>query len=307
MGTPLICLNFQLSYGSCRLVANVLVGLLGRAGSSPVCLRRKVPLMARDETTVIAQLRSSHDRLVRELETLGEVGLAEPSACPEWSVGRVVAHLGSGAEIASMTLEAALAGSDQGAGQEAMGQVWQRYDALGDTAATERSISANETLLDRLESLTPDQQETLVVPFFTGPKPLPIFGAFRLAEHAVHTWDVAVTREPADELAPEMAQIVLDAVVAPMVGRLASNPGPGESVVGVHLSDTGRSLVLELDPTVGLRAPRPGEAPEARLDISTAAFVRLVYGRLDADHTPDSVAPSDAAVLDQLRLTFPGF
>lgn len=263
--------------------------------------------MARDVATVISQLRSSHDRLVRELDTVGEAGLAEPSACSGWSVGRVVAHLGSGAEIASMTLEAALAGSDQGAGQEAMKQVWQRYDALDDAGAAEQSVSANKTLLDRLESLTPDQQETLVVPFFAGPTPLSIFGAFRLAEHAVHTWDVAVTRDPADELAPEAAQIILDAVVAPMIGRLASDPEPGEPVVGVHLSDTGRRLILELDGTVGLRAPRPADAPEAHLDISTAAFVRVVYGRLDADHTPQSVAPSDAAVLDQLRRTFPGF
>lgn len=260
-----------------------------------------------DGATVIAQLRSSHDRLVRQLEALGENGLAAPSACSEWSVGRVVAHLGSGAEIASMTLDAALAGGDQGAGQEAMQQVWQRYDALDDPAATEQSIGANEALLEKLESLTPTQLETLVVPFFTGPTSLPVFGAFRLAEHAVHTWDVAVTRDPADELAPEAAQVVLDAVVAPMIGRLASDPVPGESVVGVHLRDTGRTLVLELGPTVGLRAPRPGEAPESRLDISTAAFVRLVYGRLDAGHTPDTVATSDAATLDRLRRTFPGF
>ena len=219
----------------------------------------------------------------------------------------MVAHLGSGAEIASMTLEAALAGSDQGADQEAIGQVWQRYDALDDTAAAERSIAANETLLHRLESLTPDQHETLVVPFSTGPTPLPIFSAFRLAEHAVHTWDVAVTRDPAAELAPEMAQIILDAIVVPMAGRLASTSGPGESVVGLHLSDSGRRLVLDLDPTVGLRAPRAGEEPETRLEISTAAFVRLVYGRLDASHTPGSVAGSDAALLDQLRRMFPGF
>lgn len=263
--------------------------------------------MAREAATVIAQLRSSHDRLVRELEALGDAGLAGPSACSEWSVGRVVAHLGSGAEIASRALEGALAGHDQGVDQEAMQAVWQRYDALDEAAAAERSVSVNETLLHRLESLTPDQQETLVVPFFVGPTPLPIFTSFRLAEHAVHTWDVVVARDPAAELTPAAAQIILDAVVVPMAGRLASNPGPGESVVGLHLSDSGRRLILELTPTVGLRAPDPGEAPGARLDISTSAFVRLVYGRLDVGHTPGSVAGSDAALLDQLRSSFPGF
>lgn len=260
-----------------------------------------------DGATVIDQLRSSHDRLVRQLDALGEVGLAEPSACSEWSVGRVVAHLGSGAEIALMTLEAGLAGSDQGAGQDAMQLVWQRYDAMADATAAAQSISANEALLDRLQSLTAEQQETLVVPFFTGPTPLPTFGGFRLAEHAVHTWDVAVARDPAAELAAEAAPIILDAVVVPMVGRFASLPGASESGVGVHLRDIGRTLVLELGPTGALRAPRPGEAPEAHLDISTAAFVRLVYGRLDADHTPDTVKASDPAMLDRLRLAFPGF
>lgn len=263
--------------------------------------------MSGDPATVIEQLRSSHERLLHELGALGEGGLAGPTACSQWSVGRVVAHLGSGAEIALSTLEAGLAGHDQGTGPEAMARVWQLYDALDDRAATQRSISANETLLERLESLTPDEAATLVVPFFTGPTSLRVFGAFRLAEHAVHTWDIAVTRDPAVELAPDAARIIMDVVVPPMVGRVAGDPAPGAPAVAVHLRDPDRRLVLELHPTVRLREPRPGEAPEARLDTTTAAFVRLLYGRLDADHTPASVAPSDATVLDQLRLTFPGF
>jgi hypothetical protein len=35
------------------------------------------------------------------------------------------------------------------------------------------------------------------------------------------------------------------------------------------------------------------------------SFIRLVYGRLDAEHTPPSVL-GDEAALDQLRLVFPG-
>jgi hypothetical protein len=33
--------------------------------------------------------------------------------------------------------------------------------------------------------------------------------------------------------------------------------------------------------------------------------VRLIYGRLDADHTPDSVV-ADRQLLDLLRVAFPG-
>lgn len=260
-----------------------------------------------DAALVTEQLRRSHDGLVREVEAGGEAGLAEPSACTEWSVGRVVAHLGSGAEIAAMTLAAGLAGDDHGAGQEAMQQVWQLYDALDDRAATTRSISANSAFLDALDTLTPSELETLAVPFFTGPTPVSVFAAFRLAEHAVHTWDVAVASDPAVELAAEAAHIILDAVVVPMVGRLAGNPGPGDPTVAVHLGDLDRRLVLEVEPTVSLREPRPGEEHDAHLDMSTSAFVRLVYGRLSRGRTPDSVAASEPAVLDRLRQTFPGF
>lgn len=263
--------------------------------------------MSVDGAVVIAQLRASHDRIVRHLEAIGEAGLGEPSACSEWSVGRVAAHLGSGAEIAAMTLEAGRTGDRDGVAREAMQQVWQLYDTLDDRAATTRSISANEALLDDLESLTPSDVETLVVPFFTGPTPVPLFAAFRLAEHTVHTWDVVVVRDPTAELPAAAAHIVLDAVVAPMAGRLAGDAGPGAPAVEVHLTDVDRRLVLELEPAVSLREPRPGEAPDARLDLSTSAFVRLVYGRLGPARTPDSVVASDPGMLDRLRRVFPGF
>ena len=263
--------------------------------------------MSLDGAAVIAQLRLSHDRLVRELEVGGEAMLTEPSACTEWSVGRVVSHLGSGAEIATVTLEAGLAGDQHGASQEAMHEVWQLYDTLDDRAATTRSISANATLIDAFESLTPNELESLVVPFFTGPTPVSVFAGFRLAEHVVHTWDVVVVRDPAAELATDAAHIIVDAVVVPMVGRLSSDPVPGQPSVAVHLGDTDRQLVLEVEPTMSLRVLRPGDEPDARLDMSTAAFVRLVYGRLGPGRTPDSVVASDPALLDRLRRMFPGF
>ncbi len=41
--------------------------------------------------------------------------------------------------------------------------------------------------------------------------------------------------------------------------------------------------------------------------ISTPAFVRLVYGRLDPQPAPDTVTVTGAVSLDQLRKIFPGF
>ena len=50
-------------------------------------------------------------------------------------------------------------------------------------------------------------------------------------------------------------------------------------------------------------APSEGDGP-ADLTLPAEAFVRLVYGRLDPDHTP--AFEGDPADLDTLRRTFPG-
>ena len=49
-------------------------------------------------------------------------------------------------------------------------------------------------------------------------------------------------------------------------------------------------------------AGEPGQAPD--LELPAEAFSRLVYGRLDPDHTP--AFTGDAALLDTLRAVFPG-
>ena len=54
---------------------------------------------------------------------------------------------------------------------------------------------------------------------------------------------------------------------------------------------------------VELRAGEPGQQPD--LELPAEAFARLVYGRLDAAHTP--AFTGDAALLDSLRAVFPGF
>jgi hypothetical protein len=40
--------------------------------------------------------------------------------------------------------------------------------------------------------------------------------------------------------------------------------------------------------------------------LPAEAFVRLLYGRLDRDHTPAGIT-TDGLTLDQLRAIFPGF
>ena len=65
------------------------------------------------------------------------------------------------------------------------------------------------------------------------------------------------------------------------------------------LTETGERAAL----TATERAATGADLPTLRLPAE--AFVRLVYGRLDADHTPHGVQ-ADGLDLDDLRKVFPG-
>ena len=58
----------------------------------------------------ISALRHSHDRLQALVDPLGQDQLKQRSYASEWSIAQVLSHLGSGAEIFGLFLEAGLAG-----------------------------------------------------------------------------------------------------------------------------------------------------------------------------------------------------
>ena len=256
---------------------------------------------------VINQLGESHRRLGALLDQIGPQGLSGPSACSDWSIGRVVAHIGSGAEIASGALKAGLAGSSEALADDVMQKVWAEYDALGDEPASARGQVANGALVEAFEALSETELADVRVPFFIGPVPVATFGGFRLSEHAVHTWDVEVAADPAAELDPTSATIIFDNVVKALIGHLARPLESGPVSVDVQLSDVGRNLRLEVGESVSFDDVESGGNADGSLVIPTAAFVRLVYGRLGPEQTPDSVEATGSVSLDQLRQIFPGF
>ena len=72
--------------------------------------------------------------------------------------------------------------------------------------------------------------------------------------------------------------------------------------ISIDTVEPARSFVLTTGPDVVLAA---GSGAEATLTLPAEALVRLVYGRLDPDHTPAEV--SDEEQVAQLRSVFPGF
>jgi hypothetical protein len=77
-----------------------------------------------------------------------------------------------------------------------------------------------------------------------------------------------------------------------------------ERTVTVATSEPERGFAVSVKATTAEFAST-GVSADPTLRMPAEAFIRLVYGRLDADHTPASVE-GDADALEQLRQVFPG-
>ncbi len=127
------------------------------------------------------------------------------------------------------------------------------------------------------------------------------------AEHAVHTWDVAVAIDPAAVVAPDAVALLHGFL--PWIAQRVGKPA-GETFrarLAGHFPDV--DFLLEVADAVTL-APWPedgaGEPLAGKLRLPTEALLRLVYGRLDPAHTPPAEVSGDGALLDRARAVFPG-
>ena len=108
--------------------------------------------------------------------------------------------------------------------------------------------------------------------------------ARRLNEHAVHSWDVDVTLEPSAVIPADAAAVIVDnlGLIAGFSGRAI---GSTDKCVHVRTSEPVRDFALTLGAdAVSLTPCADPHAPD--LELPADALIRLVYGRLDPDHTP---------------------
>ena len=254
-----------------------------------------------DFPTWLAALRRSHERMTALVGGLTDEQAMLRSYADEWSLAQVASHLGSQAEIFELFLTAGLTGADTPDG-DAFVPIWDRWNALAPRSKVADSVSANERFIARLEHLEPEQQDAFRLSLFGSDVDIAGLTALRLGEHALHTWDIAVALDPAATVAPDAVELLIDTL--PQRAAAAGLPVPGGRPVEVVTADPPRTYRLTLDPAVTL-TPRDAVTPGAAVATFPAeAFLRLVAGRLDAEHTPLGV---DAPDLDQLRQAFPGF
>jgi uncharacterized protein (TIGR03083 family) len=253
--------------------------------------------------SVLAVLRASHERLATALAPLTDAQLSAGSYCRDWSVAQVASHLGSGAEIFAKFVDVGLA--HDSAGSVEFQPVWDKWNAKSPRAQVDDVVDADRAFLNRVEAIGGGARERWELEVFGRRHTLASLLRMRLAEHAVHTWDVAVTFEPTATVTVGAAEVIVDNL-ADLVAR-AGKPGAGLPPVHVVTSDPARHFTLELGAEPARLLPAADEpARQARLELPAEALVRLVYGRLDADHTPQNTK-AHGIDLDALRQSFPGF
>lgn len=195
-------------------------------------------------------------------------------------------------------LEDALAGTDTP--PDFAPSVWAEWDTKSSPTKAADSLLADEALLQRLESVSDEERSGFR--FVMGPLSVdfPDFVCLRLNEHTLHTWDVEVALAPRATLQPHAAALVVDKLDT--VIRFTGKALGSNTEVTVRTSEPRRDFSISLGPdAVALTPNLQGGTPD--LELPAEAFVRLVYGRLDADHTP---VDGGNDLLDTLRRVFPG-
>jgi uncharacterized protein (TIGR03083 family) len=262
--------------------------------------------------TWIGALRSMHDSLDSLIAPLSPSRLDGPSYCGDWTIAQVLSHLGSGAEIFGMFLDAGLAGGDP-PGREAFQPIWDVWNARSAEQQAAAWRRSDALLVERFEAVGDEALAGLHLDLFGMELDAVGLLRMRLSEQTVHTWDVAVALDPAARLAAEGVDL-LAGTLGQFAGRLAKPPGE-HFRVAVHTTDPRRDLMLTVGDKVELtaedqgqpgHAARRGEQADGELRLPCEAFIRLMYGRLDPDHTPAGVAAGGVR-LDVLRAVFPGF
>jgi uncharacterized protein (TIGR03083 family) len=262
--------------------------------------------MESDPRVWIATLRRSHDRLVGLVGPLTPDQLRAQSYCKDWSVAQVLSHIGSGAEIAVMGLPGAL-GQAEPVSREAFGPVWDRWNAMSPDDQAAAALIADAQHIGMLEQLSDEELASISFSFFGMTLDAVRLVRLRLGEHAVHTWDVAVTGDPAAVVAPDVVDMLIDGVpewLAPRVGKPQAEPFRAR----IKVSDPDRDYLFVATDAVSMTDwPADGVAEShAEVAMPAEALLRLAYGRLDPEHTPASVVAMPAD-LDRLRAVFPGF
>ena len=259
------------------------------------------PITPPSADLVLAALRNSRARLVETAPPLTSDQLRERSYDTEWSIAQVLSHIGTGSIFFKLILEAGLAGEPV-PGIDLMRPIWDEWNAKSPEDQTRDGVEADGALMAAFEALDTQQRAGWEIDMYGMHPDFAGLLTMRLSEHSVHTWDVVVALDPQAVLAPDAVDVLIDTLER-LVARVGK-PLDQQLVIGVETDAPSRNFVLTVDAEGATLEPLDARSDADRLlALPAEAFVRLVYGRLDPEHTP---AGADDPVLEVLRGVFPG-
>jgi uncharacterized protein (TIGR03083 family) len=249
----------------------------------------------------IAALHTEHDTLVALVEGISADQLSSPSGADDWTVAQVLSHLGSGAEIGRKPIAKA---AGESVDAEDNQTIWARWDGSPPADQAAGFVRHNARWLETVDALTPEQRSSLTVDLGFMPEPVPLVIALgmRLNEVANHSWDARVGLDPSAEVNAESAAVLVELLAGPLAFMVGFTAKPGELAGPVSVAVPGGGLVVGDAITVVTSV----DSPSATFHGSTAAFVRLLNGRLKEPYVKD-VSVDGAVTLADLRRVFQGY
>jgi uncharacterized protein (TIGR03083 family) len=241
-------------------------------------------------------------RLEKYLQALPPPAWSQPSACSQWQVGDVVAHLVGVAEFYAGSIGRGLKGetsppagrppAGQSTGASAAESIAQRSIAarksLGDQVLT-TFVTSGRHLNQTLADLKVDERDT---PCYHagGIVAAQNFIELRLKELGVHEWDIRAGLEPPGRMSAATFPAILTTISESIAsGSLRwafwSGPAPATPVrFRFRVSGPGPTkpdLVID-GQTVRMEDAGAAPAP-VTFGCDTETYILLVYGRLDLD------------------------
>jgi uncharacterized protein (TIGR03083 family) len=244
-------------------------------------------------------LRSSVARLRALVGGLDDTQLVAPAYPSEWTIADVLSHIGSGAVIMQRRLDDTLLG--QPTPENFAPGVWETWNAKSARSKAEDALVADRVLLERIESVTGPERSRLR--FAMGPINLDFddFVGMRLNEHAFHTWDIEVVLDPTAVVPAVATTHVVDNLE--LIARFTARSTGRDRTVAVRTTAPRRDFVIGFTAD-NVTFATGEEQQEPDLVLPAEAFARLIYGRLDPEHTPP--VTGDIDTVDELRRAFPG-
>jgi len=189
-------------------------------------------------------LQASAERLAALVLPLTPDQLRQRAYPAEWTVADVLSHLGSGAAILQLRLDAILQGHE--VGTDVIQPIWDEWNAKSPDQKAADALAADRAFLARLASLTAGEQARFR--FVLGPLDVDLAGylGLRLNEHVMHTWDVAVSLDPTATVPSDAVPFLFGAIE--MIARFTGKSTGSDRTITILTTVPARHFAVSLRP-----------------------------------------------------------